>query len=167
MGPRAKGNLATYLNDHLAGSVVAIELMEHLEKVHAGSELATKLSEIRAEILRDRGELEAIMHRQRIEQSSTRKVMAWLSEKFAEIKLGLDDPAGGSLHLLEALEAVAVGIDGKRALWRALNAAQIDALSDTDLQRLDQRALHQRGEMELLRLKAAEKALRDIDDLRR
>jgi hypothetical protein len=33
-------NLATYLNDHLAGAVVAVELMEHLERIHAGSALA-------------------------------------------------------------------------------------------------------------------------------
>src|SRR4051812_5158583 len=111
MGTRTNGNLATYLNDHLAGSVVAIELIEHLEKVHAGSELAGKLSEIRAEILHDGAELQSLMERQRIEQSSARKAMAWLSEKFAEIKLGLDDASDGPLHLLEALEAIAVGID--------------------------------------------------------
>jgi len=35
------------LNDHLAGSVVAIELLEHLESVHPQSPLATALAEIR------------------------------------------------------------------------------------------------------------------------
>src|SRR5947209_272940 len=29
--------VATYLSDHLAGSVAALELLEHLEKAHAGT----------------------------------------------------------------------------------------------------------------------------------
>ena len=33
-------NLATYLNDHLAGAVAALELLEHLEKAHAGAPVA-------------------------------------------------------------------------------------------------------------------------------
>ena len=33
-------HLATYLRDHLAGSVVAIGLLEHLEEDRAGTELA-------------------------------------------------------------------------------------------------------------------------------
>src|SRR3954469_8097764 len=110
-------NLATYLNDHLAGSVVAIEFLEHLEKTHRGSRLAMALVAIRQEILEDRFELEGLMRYLGITTSGPRKAMAWISEKFAEVKLSLDDKAGGSLHELEALEAIALGIDGKRALW--------------------------------------------------
>lgn len=47
-------NLETYLNDHIAGSVVALEMMEHLEKVHANTAVAHELGEIRAEIVSDR-----------------------------------------------------------------------------------------------------------------
>jgi len=36
--------LATYLNDHLAGAVTALELVEQLEKAHAGAPLARALS---------------------------------------------------------------------------------------------------------------------------
>ena len=32
-------HLATYLNDHLSGSVAAIELLEHLQAAYAGNEL--------------------------------------------------------------------------------------------------------------------------------
>jgi len=31
--------LTTYLNDHLAGSVAAIELLQHSAKLHRGTEL--------------------------------------------------------------------------------------------------------------------------------
>ncbi len=33
----ANESLATYLNDHLAGSVVALELLDHLEEDGAGT----------------------------------------------------------------------------------------------------------------------------------
>jgi hypothetical protein len=69
------------------------------------------------------------MGRLRISPTPHRKAMAWMGEKLAEIKLRLDDPGCGPLHLLEALEAIAIGIEGKRALWRALAAARISGLS--------------------------------------
>jgi hypothetical protein len=158
-----KTNLATYLNDHLAGSVVALDLLDHLDKFHRGSSLATALADIRQQILEDRNELEGFMSRLGITKSGPRKAMAWVSEKFAEIKLSLDDKAGGPLHLFEALEAIALGIDGKRALWSALVAAGIPEISRTATERLIDRAKHQREVIEALRLQAASNALqRDL-----
>jgi hypothetical protein len=86
---------------------------------------------------------------------------AWLWEKMAEIKLRLDDPANGPLHLFEALEAVALGIEGKRALWRSLAAAAEDhsRLGGTDYGCLEQRADEQRRRVETVRLEAAKAAL--------
>ncbi|MGH7792081.1 MAG: hypothetical protein ACREOB_07160 [Thermodesulfobacteriota bacterium] len=101
----ANDNLATYLNDHLAGSVAALELLAYLEEQHAGTPV----------------------ERLDIVQSRPRKATAWLAEKITQIKLRLDDPTGGALRLLEGLEAVAIGIEGKRALWRALEAVAEDA----------------------------------------
>jgi hypothetical protein len=36
-----------YLNDHLAGSVTALELLEHLEKTHAGTTMERFAAELR------------------------------------------------------------------------------------------------------------------------
>lgn len=153
------GNLATYLNDHLAGSVVALELLEHLERIHAGTELARLIRHLRGDITADRADLEALMKRLTISDSPPRKAMAWVSEKFAEIKLGLDDSAGGPLHLLEALELIAIGIEGKRALWRSLARACVPGISPAELQRLERRAAEQRERIEIARLDAAAAAL--------
>jgi len=153
-----KANLATYLNDHLAGSVVAIELLDHVQKLQ-GSNLVTALADIRQEILEDRSELESLMSRLSIPTSGLRKAMAWMTEKFAEIKLRLDDKAGGPLHVLEALEAIALGVDGKRALWSALMAANISEASGASMERLIGRAKGQREKLEALRLQAAKNAL--------
>lgn len=157
----ADAHIATYLNDHLAGSVVALELLEHLEAAHAGTPLESFLAELRADIAADRGELESLMNRLGIAESRTRKASAWLAEKITELKLRIDDPAGGELRLFESLEALSLGIEGKHSLWLALAAAAADApgLKVLDYDRLAQRAVEQRRRVETLRLETARKAL--------
>jgi hypothetical protein len=154
-------HLATYLNDHLAGSSVALELLEHLESTHAGSDVGRSAATLRADIAADRMELKELMRRLHVDESRTRKASAWLTEKLTEIKLRLDDPQGGSLRLLEAFEALSLGIEGKRLLWRALaNAAKdASALGSVDYERLIRRAEEQRSRVETMRLDAAKEAL--------
>jgi hypothetical protein len=153
--------IATYLNDHLAGSVAALELLENLEAAHAGMPLARFLVELREDITADRQELEALMSRLHVAQSRTRKATAWAVEKLSGLKLRLDDPAGGALRLLQALEAAALGIEGKEALWCALRAVAAEAteLQGVDYDRLVKRAEEQRRRVEEVRLEAAKKAL--------
>jgi hypothetical protein len=75
--------------------------------------------------------------------------------------LRLDDPARGALRLFEELEALSLGIEGKRSLWVALSAAAKDApsLQLLDYERLASRAEEQRSRVEAKRLEAARKAL--------
>lgn len=156
-------HLATYLNDHLAGAVTALDLLEHAENSHQGTPVGDFLTELRADITADRAELEAVMAELSIEQSTSRKVTAWLSERLAQAKLRLDDPAGGTLRLLETLDALAGGIGGKLALWTALAAAaeRVPELQLRDFERLASRAREQRERLEPMRLEAARVALCD------
>lgn len=157
----AHEHLATYLNDHLAGAVGAVELLEHMERANAGTPVAHALSELRGEIEADRGTLESLMERLQVTESRPRKATAWLAERLAWLKLRLDDPDDGAFRLFESLEAVSLGIEGKLALWRALAAvapAMPDVI-DLDYETLMQRAADQRGRAEVLRLGAAEAAL--------
>jgi hypothetical protein len=123
--------------------------------------LAAFLAELRTDIVADREALEALMKQLQVTESRTRKGTAWLSEKVTQLKLRLDDPSGGPLRLFEALEAVAIGIEGKRALWRALAAAAegTPELRVVDYKRLEQRAEEQRQRVEVRRLEAAKLAL--------
>jgi hypothetical protein len=157
----ADEHIATYLNDHLAGSVVALELLDHLESAHAHSGLSNFFRQLRVDVAADRDDLEGLMERLRISQSRTRKASAWLAEKMTELKLRLDDPQGGPLRLFESLEALSLGIEGKRSLWVALTAAaeKSPSLRIIDYQRLIQRAQDQRDRVETLRLDTARKAL--------
>ena len=153
--------ITTYLNDHLAGSVVAVELMENLETVYAGRPIADFIAKLRADIEVDILELEDLMGQLQISESRTRKASAWLTEKFTQLKLRLDDPTHGDLRLFESLEALSLGIEGKRSLWLALSAAAelSPQLRIADYQRLQQRAEEQRARVEDQRLELARKAL--------
>jgi hypothetical protein len=69
----AEEHIATYLNDHLAGAIAAIELLEHLEAAHASTSLAAFLVELRTHIVADRQELEALLGQLQVAESRTRK----------------------------------------------------------------------------------------------
>ena len=156
----ANESLATYLNDHLAGSVVALELLDFLEEEGAGTAQASVLAGVHADIEADRQELEGFMTQLGITVSAPRKATGWLVEKLSEIKLHLDDGGDGALRRLEALETVSLGITGKQALWHALAAAAESAtdLGQLDYTRLGRRAETQREAVESLRLRAAQEA---------
>jgi hypothetical protein len=147
-------HLATYLNDHLSGSTAALELLEHLESTHP--DLAPLLKQLRNDIEADRNELESCMTGLGVSRSTARQAAAWIAEKFARLKMKVDDLSSSRLKLLESLEALAIGIHGKRALWRALAAAMVPG---PDYERLAERADEPRQRIEVVRLDAARAAL--------
>ncbi len=160
----ANEHLETYLNDHLAGSVVAIELMKNLESVYAETAIADFIKRLRADVEADQQELQNLMSSLQISESRTRKASAWFTEKLTELKLRVDDSKSGDLRLFESLEALSLGIEGKRSLWLALAAAAevSPALRKVDYETLKQRAEEQRERVETQRLEVARAALRPL-----
>jgi hypothetical protein len=156
----SREHLATYLNDHLAGSITAIELLDRL--ADEASDIAPFLARLKKDIEADQQQLVDLMARLGIQQSRIRKASGWIIEKVAEAKLEVDDKSGGLLRRLERLEAIALGIEGKLALWEALEAASyVDTrLQGTNYGHLAQRAREQHTEVEALRIEAARSALR-------
>jgi hypothetical protein len=155
----SKEHLSTYLNDHLAGSTFAVEILERLAAEVPS--LSGPLNVLKTEIEDDREQLKALMAKHRIEESRVRKAGGWIAERLAELKLEVDDDAKGRLRRLERLEALAMGIDGKIALWGALDAAAGTHTEPggLDYERLTQRGRDQRARVETLRLQAAREAL--------
>jgi hypothetical protein len=154
-------HLATYLNDHLAGSVMAIKLLVQLEEASAGTAVAPTVTALRTEIEAEQQELEQLMARMEISQQVTRQATAWMTEKITQLKLHLDDSTDGLLRQFEMLEGVAIGIQGKQALWRSLAATAnfIPALQGVDYAHLIARGEDQHRRAEALRLEAAQMAL--------
>jgi len=157
----ANEHLATYLNDHLAGSVVAVELMQSLESSHENTPVATFVRELRGDIEADQKQLQRLMSSLEITESRTRKASAWLTEKLTALKLRFDDSEDGNLRLFESFEALSLGIEGKQSLWRALSAAAeiSPELRILDYGVLQQRAQEQRDRVESKRIEVARKIL--------
>jgi hypothetical protein len=101
--------LTTYLNDHLVGSVVALELLEHLAALHRGSE-REKLFLTLHNVEQDQKVLQRLLEGLGAKESRVRKAAAWLTEKLGRAKLQLDDPGSGEFRVLEALETLGLGI---------------------------------------------------------
>jgi len=73
-------NLGTYLNDHVAGSVLALELLDHL--IDLPEALDRKLlAQLRAEIQEDQDVLRQLLRSLGAKESTARKAAAWLTEK--------------------------------------------------------------------------------------
>ena len=155
----ARERLHTYLNDHLAGSVAAIELLDDLIEHHSEDRFAKTFRDWRDEIQADQETLRNLIRKLGAEESAMRKAGAWVAEKFSRIKVGDVDESAG---LLQALEALALGITGKRLLWRSLAAiaANFPALQGTDFSELEKRAQDQFERVETLRIQMAREAFR-------
>jgi hypothetical protein len=156
MTAAANPHLATYLNDHLAGAEAGLELVDALQKQDDAG-LKQLAGDLHTALAADRDELSRIMNAAGIGSSPIRRAVGWLSEKAARLKLAVDDPADGGLRAFELLEALAIGIHGKRALWDALTtiAPTTPALRGADYPRLILRADEQRAAVELHRLRLA------------
>ena len=159
-------HLGTYLNDHLAGSVAALELLEHLAKKYPDSTLETFFAELHADISADQDVLRDLLRTFEKGESAVRKAGAWLAEKVGRAKFSLSEHDVSGTGLLEALEGLALGITGKQLLWRALASAAetVPALRGLDYPHLEQRARDQRDRVEEKRLAAAREAFKDSAD---
>lgn len=153
-------SLQTYLKDHLAGSVAAIELLSHLIATRAESSLVQFFSDLREEIKQDQNVLRKILEESGSEENSLKNAGAWLTEKLVRVKLKLENSHEGPLGLLEALEIIALGIEGKRLLWRALVVSRhsVPHFLRWDFSGLEERAREQRERVEAQRLEAAQVA---------
>ncbi len=154
-------NINIYLSDHLGGSTMAIELLERLEANDAVKESHEVFGQLRREIESDRETLKQLMARLEIDQSTPRRAVAWLGDKFTDLKLLVDDSSNGTFRLFESLEILSLGIEGKLALWVALEVAAEDAtaLHSVNYGLMKRRAREQRKLVEEMRLEVARVAL--------
>jgi hypothetical protein len=152
--------LATYLQDHLAGAVAAIELLEALRSQEADQPLGRVATGLLQEIEADRETLRGLVARIGAQPSVLKEATAWVAQWISRWKLG--QLPTDRLGVFEALEVLSLGILGKRALWRAMQAiASTDPrLGDVAYDELLARAEEQFSRVEGLRLDYAPIALR-------
>jgi hypothetical protein len=154
-------DLDSYLNDHLAGSISALELIEHWARLHKGKPLGVFFSQIEIDIRADQSALRDLMHHLSIEESSLRQAGAWAAEKVGRVRLMIAGGEQGSLGLLLTLEGLIMGIAGKKLLWRSLAAVNLAELDGYDFRTLEHRAEQQIDRIEAERIRAAQLVLTD------
>lgn len=155
-------DLEVYLQDHYAGGVRAIELLEHLIKTHDDQPLGRFCTELHADVTSDHEQLRNLINALGFEESRVRNAGAWMAEKLGRAKLGFPGGETASLRLVQAFETLLLGITGKQLLWRSMSAVSSTSpvLQRTDFTHLEKRALEQIERVEAKRVGAARAAFR-------
>ena len=149
--------LQIYLQDHLAGATFGCELAERCRRENERSEFGEPLAKLAGEIAADRETLIDVMRRVGADRSNVKISAAWLAEKVRRLKPNGRPFSYTPLTRLLELESLAIGITGKRALWRALEQTGVHEaeLGPVDFGALGKRAEEQLRSVESLRLAAA------------
>ena len=148
--------LDSYLNDHLAGSVSALELIAHW--VDKGGPLRNFFVETEKEIKADQDTLRDVMRTLGIEESKMRQTGAWAAEKVGRARLIIAGDEPGGLGLVLTLEGLIMGVTGKKLLWRALAATRLPPLNTYNFEQLQHRAEQQVERIEAERISATREA---------
>jgi hypothetical protein len=153
--------LGIYLNDHLAGATIGLELSRRARGSNKGTEYSEVLERVAREIEEDRETLKGLMESLEIGPDRAKVGGAWVAEKFGRLKPNGRLLSYSPLSRMIELESLSLGIAGKLSLWEALKevAAEDARLDAEELSRLADRAERQRKEVWQLRQRAAREAL--------
>jgi hypothetical protein len=152
--------LGIYLNDHLAGAMAAHEVARRCLHNNTQTALGVDLKRIVREIEEDRAALESVMERLGISKSPVKTVVGRVLGQAGRLKLNGRLLRYSPLSRLEELEALAAGVEAKKAMWVALKRIRDGGVDlGVDLDDLVSRAQRQKRLLERRRLEAAAQAL--------
>lgn len=142
--------LRTYLNDHLAGASAAVWTLVRLAADHSGGELGQPLANLRDQVAMDRDTLRDVVGELPGRESPWKRA---LGAVVAVAAWGRNLMPGSRPTPAEELEALAIGVWGKRLLWGTMTrvAERDPRFAELEVEELTERAEEQ--EKELLRLR--------------
>jgi hypothetical protein len=147
--------LSTYLNDHLAGATVGVELAQRAAGSNEGTDMGAFLRRLEAEVKEDRDTLLAVMERLDVGKDRIKVAVGWVAEKAGRLKPNNRLLGYSPLSRLVELEGLALGVEGKRSLWQVLRHLEEPRLSEFDFDALLERARTQRDQLQEHRLAAS------------
>jgi hypothetical protein len=148
-------NLATYLNDHLAGATTGRELAKRALSNNRGTQFESTLEWLVDQIVEDREALLDIMRAVDAPEDHLKKIAAFAIERAGRLKPNNSLLSYSPLSRLVEFEGLLIGVTGKLAGWRSLQQLDDRRLAAVDLERLVQRANEQRERVEEQRREAA------------
>ena len=107
--------LAAYLRDHLAGADTAITTVQGLRDTHRGPE-GSLFESLCEQFREDRGVVAGLLLELGYTSGSAKRLAGRATGSALRVVAG---GAPGDLSLFRTLEALAIGVQGKRCLWRA------------------------------------------------
>jgi hypothetical protein len=152
-------NLATYLNDHLAGATTGRELAKRTLSNNRGTQFEPALEWLVEQIVEDREALLDIMRSVGAPEDHLKKLGAFAVERLGRLKPNNALFSYSPLSRLVEFEGLVLGVTGKLAGWRSLQQLDDSRLAAVDLEQLAQRAIEQRDRIEEQRREAARLAL--------
>jgi hypothetical protein len=109
--------LIAYLRDHLSGSDVALRVVHRLSSAHQSTEDGTLFRRLSKEFEEDRAVVRMLLSQLGASGRSVKRAAGYASGAVLSVTAG-GEP--GDLSLLRTFEALAIGVQGKRCMWRAL-----------------------------------------------
>ena len=148
--------LVTYVNDHLGGARIALQLLEAMRDQHDDQNFRDLASVLLPAIQADDHVLRTIAEKIGPGPSPIKEVGGWILEKAGRLKLGHTGTT--DFAMFESLELLVLGIHGKLCLWKALLVASATdyRLEGLDFGTLISRAQQQYDRVEKNRLSLAQ-----------
>jgi hypothetical protein len=150
--------LRIYMQDHLAGSTLGLDLARRAAASNSGSALGAALERVAAEIDEDRESLRRVMAAYGVGPDRLKNVGAWGFEKIGRLKPNGRVLGYSPLSKLIEVEGLLLGITGKLALWRTLEVTIGPEIAGENFAMLAERAEEQRRTLEPHRIEAAREA---------
>ena len=153
-----------YLNDHLAGAMLGSDLAEQISSQNRSTSLGELMERLAPQIEEDRQTLIALMRRLDSSKNPVKQAGAWVTEKASRLKFAGMTSGEPELGTFMALETLALGVQGKLSLWKALKQVtdQHPAITSVNLDELIDRAETQYDLLERERLTASVRALGSV-----
>jgi hypothetical protein len=142
--------LHVYLNDHRSGAMTGVALSRKLRSRFEGTERGPFFSKLAGDIEADLATLDALMASLQVRHNTLKHAGGWMGEKVSRLKLNPWFNGSERLTILLEIELLSLGVEGKLAMWRALQGVTDSRpeLKGAPLDELVGRAEEQRAGLE-------------------
>jgi hypothetical protein len=113
--------LAAYLREHLSGADAAIHLVARLEAMFDGRRDGALFASLHQQLLEDRAVVTTLLQELGMSALSIKRLAGHVTGNVVALAM---NGGRGDVSLFRIVEALSIGVQGKRCLWRALQALE-------------------------------------------